>query len=99
MPFKKASGIDLGKKLPTPKTATRDIKYDAFISHASEDKGIVRPIAENLRSKGFRVWFDEFELKIGDSLRKSIDQGLINSRYGVVILSKSFFEKNGLSMN
>ena len=30
---------------------------------------------------------------MGDSLRRKIDQGLRNSRFGVVILSKHFFEK------
>ena len=39
------------------------------------------------------VWFDEFELKIGDSLRRKIDKGLANSKFGVVILSKSFIKK------
>lgn len=40
------------------------------------------------------VWYDEFSLKLGDSLRSSIDYGLANTRYGVVILSKHFFQKN-----
>ncbi len=69
-------------------------EYDVFISHASEDKAeVVRPLATALRDGGLRVWFDEFELKIGDSLRRKIDTGLANSRFGVVILSKSFFGK------
>lgn len=71
------------------------IGYDAFISHASEDKqDFVGPLANALRAMGFRVWYDEFELKVGDSLRQSIDRGLVNSRYGIVVLSKAFFEKN-----
>jgi TIR domain len=37
---------------------------------------------------------DAFELKIGDSLRRKIDDGLVHSRFGVVILSKAFFAKN-----
>ena len=69
-------------------------EFDAFISHASEDKGeVVRPLAEALRSKGLSVWYDEFELKIGDSLRRKIDKGLANSRFGIVVLSQSFFKK------
>jgi TIR domain-containing protein len=40
------------------------------------------------------VWYDEFSLKVGYSLRKSIDHGLAHSRFGVVILSKHFFEKH-----
>ncbi len=75
--------------------APNKIGYDAFISHASEDKdAIVRPLAKILSKMGFEIWYDEFELRVGDSLRQSIDKGLINSNYGIVVLSKSFFEKN-----
>lgn len=70
-------------------------EHDVFISHASEDKDdIVRPLAELLREKGFDVWYDEFQLKVGDSLRRSIDQGLAKSRFGIVVLSPAFFAKN-----
>lgn len=69
--------------------------YDIFISHSSEDKDdFVRPLAEALSSKGIKVWYDEFTLKVGDSLRQRIDQGLIKSKYGTVVLSSSFFAKN-----
>ncbi|MCC5653916.1 TIR domain-containing protein [Nostoc sp. XA013] len=71
------------------------VKYDAFISHASEDKEVlVRPLAEKLEEAGFFVWYDEFKLKVGDSLRRSIDKGLANSKFGIVVLSPSFFAKN-----
>lgn len=71
-----------------------DEKYDFFISHASEDKeDFVKPLAETLESMGVRVWYDEFSLKVGDSLTKSIDQGLINSKFGVIVLSKVFMKK------
>ena len=69
-------------------------KFDVFISHASEDKDIVvRPLAFALQSKNLQVWYDEFELKIGDSLRQKIDKGLANSRFGIVVLSKNFIRK------
>jgi hypothetical protein len=69
-------------------------EYDVFISHASEDKDeVVRPLANALKAGGLNVWFDEFELKIGDSLRRKIDKGLANSRFGVVVLSRPFFGK------
>lgn len=67
--------------------------HDAFISHASEDKDFVKPLAEALVSLGVDVWYDTFVLTVGDSLRKSIDQGLVSSRLGIVVLSKAFFEK------
>lgn len=69
-------------------------EYDVFISHASEDKDeVVRPLALKLQSMGLKVWYDEFELKIGDSLRRKIDKGLANSRFGIVVLSKAFINK------
>lgn len=69
-------------------------EYDVFISHASEDKDeFVRPLAKALEGCGLSVWYDEFALKIGDSLRRKIDQGLANSRFGIVVLSESFFKK------
>ena len=68
---------------------------DVFICHASEDKEyIARPLAQLLSSSGIEVWYDEYSLKLGDSLRRTIDKGLANSRYGAVILSPSFFEKD-----
>ena len=70
-------------------------KWDVFISHASEDKDeFVRPLASALKNANISVWYDEFSLQLGDSLRKSIDLGLANSRYGIVVLSKSFFAKH-----
>jgi hypothetical protein len=68
--------------------------WDVFISHASEDKeAIAEPLAEELRARGLKVWLDKTELRIGDSLRRKIDYGLAHSTFGVVILSKSFFDK------
>lgn len=73
---------------------TRNKKYDVFISHASEDKDeIVRPLAIALRNENLEVWYDEFEMKIGDSLRRKIDIGLANSKFGIVILSREFVKK------
>jgi len=79
-----------------PKTTDSETKqWDVFISHASEDKEFVaRPLAVNLRNNGLRVWYDEFTLMLGDSLRASIDRGLAQSRFGVVILSQYFFGKH-----
>ena len=69
-------------------------EYDAFISHADEDKAeVARPLAVALRELGLSVWYDEFELRIGDNLRLKIDEGIANSRFGVVILSEHFFAK------
>lgn len=74
---------------------SRHVKYDVFVSHASEDKEeFVKPLVDALQSAGYKVWYDEFTLKVGDSLRRSIDNGLKNSRYGIVVFSSAFFSKN-----
>lgn len=70
------------------------MQYDVFMSHASEDKeSIARPLAEALEARGLRVWFDNQEILIGDSIRQKIEEGLAQSSYGVVILSKPFISK------
>lgn len=70
-------------------------EHDVFISHASEDKDdLVRPLAHALRERGLDVWYDEFEMRIGDNLRRKIDAGIANSRFGIVVLSHAFFAKN-----
>jgi TIR domain len=68
--------------------------HDVFISHASEDKdGFVRELANRLTEAGLKVWYDEFSLSWGDSLRRNIDKGLAASRFGIVVLSENFFRK------
>lgn len=69
--------------------------WDVFISHAWEDKEtIARPLADALSKAGLSVWYDELTLTLGDGLRRSIDRGLVESKYGVVILSPHFFAKS-----
>ena len=72
---------------------TAAFKWDAFISHASEDKPFVEPLADELRKHGLEIWLDTLTLSVGDSLRRSIDEGLAKSRFGIVILSPAFFAK------
>ena len=77
-----------------PSLANATMLHDVFICHAGEDKEeFVRPLAEALRSHHLDVWYDEFALDVGDSLREAIDRGLAASRYGIVVLSPSFFRK------
>ena len=65
-----------------------------FISHAWEDKqDVADPLVNELIKRGISVWYDKINLKLGDSLRRSIDDGLKNSDYGIIVLSPSFFDK------
>ena len=50
-------------------------EWDVFTSHSTEDKDeVVRPLAHALQALGLQVWYDEFELRIGSSLRRKIDE-------------------------
>jgi hypothetical protein len=74
--------------------AEPEVEYDLFISHASNDKkDLVEPLVEALQALGVKVWYDKQALRVGDSLRKKIDHGLSNSRFGTVVLSSAFFAK------
>ena len=69
-------------------------RWDVFVSYAHEDlPSCAQPLAENLVSLGLKVWFDTWVLRIGDSLRRRINDGLRESEYGVVVLSQHFFAK------
>lgn len=73
--------------------STPSFPFDLFISHASEDHNIAHPLADGLRALACKVWYDRDLLAVGDSLRRSIDEGLRSSRYAVVLLSPSFLGK------
>lgn len=85
---------DVRAERPSQMVRDNQETWDVFISHASEDKdAVARPLHDALDGLGVKVWFDAFELGIGDSLRRRIDQGLARSTFGIVILSPSFFAK------
>lgn len=98
-PATSASQVAAPTRPPTAPTqsttaASENDTWDVFVSHASEDKdSFARPLTEALRAAGLKVWFDETTLKVGDSLRRSIDRGLAKSRFGIVIVSKAFLAK------
>jgi hypothetical protein len=70
-------------------------EYDAFISHAVEDKlPIANELCVKLERAGLRIWYSGKELGIGDSIEKTIERGLNRSRYGIVIFSPTYLAKN-----
>jgi hypothetical protein len=76
-----------------PRLPRQTAKLDVFLSHASEDKdAIARPLYQALIEAGLTVWFDEAALRLGDSLRRKIDEGLARCNYGVVIISPNFLD-------
>ncbi len=82
--------------MPKAETTSEETKeWDVFVCYAWEDQEeVARPLATFLRDLGLRVWYDEMELRVGDPLRRKVDAGLTRCKFGVVILSESFFGKH-----
>jgi len=68
--------------------------WDVFLSHASEDKErVAQPLYDAPTCGGLRVWLDEKTMAIGDSLRRSIDQGIRSSTFSTIVLSPHYLKK------
>lgn len=70
-------------------------EYDVFVSHSTEDKeSFANEFVQLLQNDfGLKVWYDAISIKWGDSIRSEIDKGLKKSKFGVVILSRSYISK------
>jgi hypothetical protein len=68
----------------------------AFISHDSRDKeAIARRLAISLTQNLCPVWYDEFSLKAGDSLRDNIEKGIKECKKCILILTPNFLSNKG----
>ncbi|MEJ9227720.1 TIR domain-containing protein [Priestia aryabhattai] len=76
------------------KSRLAEKEYDVFISHASEDKvSFVEPLARAMQDAGIRTWYDSDQIGWGESIRQSVDKGLIKSKFCMIILSQNFLDK------
>ena len=53
----------------------------------------MRPLAEALRTHHLDVWYDQYTMIVGDSLRDTNDRDLANLRLNIVVLNPDFFKK------
>jgi TIR domain len=68
----------------------------AFICHDTRDKdAVARPIALGLEKRMCWVWFDEYSLNVGDSLRESIERGIKECNRCILVISKHFLGNSG----
>ena len=73
-------------------TKETEYKYDLFISYASVDKSFVQSLVDTLAEYGLTVWYDNGELRFGDSILRFIEDGLENSRFFLLVLSPGYFK-------
>jgi hypothetical protein len=50
-------------------------------------------LKQALEARGLTVWFDEINIKVGQSIRQEIEKGIASARFGVVVLSQEFLAK------
>lgn len=67
--------------------------YDVFMSYANNDKIFVQQLVHALRDQGLTVWYDEGQLRIGDSMLRKVEEGLEHSKYFVVVISPHFLSR------
>jgi hypothetical protein len=58
-----------------------------FLCHSSSDKPFVDRLASDLEKVNIGVWYDKWEIKVGDSLIEKIQEGIDNNDYLAIILS------------
>ena len=68
-------------------------KYDIFISHSADDKGKVKEIAELLVNEGLKIWFDDWNLTVGENWRESISQAINESNAVLIYISQKGINK------
>jgi len=59
-----------------------------FLSYASEDREDVRRLALDLRRAGINVWLDEWEIKVGESISRKIEDGIARCDYLAIWLTE-----------
>ncbi|MGH9327571.1 MAG: toll/interleukin-1 receptor domain-containing protein [Terriglobia bacterium] len=94
-----AQVLDLGVRVETlvnEAVATKEARHAehehervAFISHSTKDKPFVRKLAADLVANGVKVWLDEQRILVGDSIPEKIAQGLAESDFFLIVVSKN----------
>lgn len=63
-----------------------------FLSHTSIDKPFVEKLARDLMRLGINVWYDKYEIKVGESILWKIDEGIQEAEYLGVVISRDAWE-------
>jgi len=90
--LEKRLGVGAGE-VESIEVASGVVAPKVYLAHATEDKPMVRPVAEYLMANGVEVWFDEWDIEAGDSLRQEMEGGLGWMTHFVVILTPASINK------
>lgn len=69
-------------------------EYDVFVSHASADKeNYVQELQESFKKLGIKIFYDADTIEWGDDWERKIKNGLEKCRYGVIVVTKNFYNR------
>jgi hypothetical protein len=94
-PYSEDSPLKNSSDIHSTSVSQTKNKWDAFISYSGKDKtDFVQPLADELSKLGLDVWYADFEISVGDSIPRSINEGMEKSDYGIPVLSESYFNRD-----
>lgn len=71
-----------------------NMKYNVFLSHASADKmNFVEELKQSFDKLGISVFYDKDSIEWGNNWSQKIAEGLDKCDFGVVIVSKDFYDR------
>jgi len=86
------SGLRYNVVIDYMRAANASLSHESpgvFLCHSSSDKPFIRELAMALVKNGVKVWIDEAEISIGESLTGKIESGISGSKYLIAVLSNN----------
>lgn len=69
-----------------------------FLSHSSRDNSFCERLSYDLLDYEIQVWYDEWEIKVGDSLRAKISAGIEENDFLAVVLSEASVQSDWVQL-
>lgn len=63
-----------------------------FMSHTSVDKPFVEKLVKDMKKYGIHIWYDKYEIRVGESIFWKIDEGIRDMDYVGIVISKEAWE-------
>src|SRR5947207_14471809 len=73
---------------------SEEFQRDVFLSYSSQDRRFAERLAGDLVGHGLRVWWDRWEMQVGDFLIAKIQEGILTSSWLTVVLSPTSVASN-----
>nr|VFK32110.1 MAG: TIR domain-containing protein [Candidatus Kentron sp. MB] len=68
---------------------TKNVTFDVFLSHNSQDKPLVRELVQALKSRGLMVWLDDEQLVPGRPWQKALETTILTTRSVLILVGNS----------